>query len=212
MARIQNRYNSSVVSPRIFELILTSPRLADAVMPGGADSSPYEVLDYDATLTLDDVWGRVATFRRQQRVRFLQDGVAAIMDHAWGAGIILTSYHHSAGAIEDSFRDEGKRHLVIGLKRAMKRGEELQFRVERRAMESFTTENGVLETTIDHPIRRLSRAVIFPKHRPVQMASYDDGTMQARLPIFNRPDGRTMVGFALSTPRPNTIYTIRWRW
>jgi hypothetical protein len=201
-----------VISPQIYGLILTSSRLAEAILPEGMLTSPYAVLEYDATLTLDDPKGKVATFRRRQRIQFRQDGVRAIMDHAWGEGIVLTHYQNSAGPVEDSFRDAGKRHLVIGLKHAMKRGEELQFRVERKAMESFTKSDCVVETTIDHPIHRLSRAIIFPKGRPVQMAVFDDGKTKARLPIFNRADGRSMVGFELSSPRANTVYSIRWRW
>jgi hypothetical protein len=36
---------------------------------------------------LQDRRGIRATFSRQQRIRFLQDGVAAVLDHVWGHGI-----------------------------------------------------------------------------------------------------------------------------
>ena len=212
MTSFQPDRHTRVVSPRLNALILSSPQLAGAILPEGSVSSPYEILDYDATLTLNDRKGRVATFHRTQRIRFLQNGVSAIMDHAWGEGIVLTHYRHSAGQVEDSFRDEGKRHLVIGLKRGMQRGEEFQFEVERKTMESFTKPDGVLETTIDHPIQRLSRAIVFPKSRPAQVAVFDDGLTEARLPIVALTDGRTMVGFELSDPQPDTPYIIRWRW
>src|SRR5450830_831649 len=125
---------SLIVSPRIYALILTSPRLRKILLPGGLLTSPYEILDYQATLFLHDPKGIKATFQRTERIRFLQDGVAGIMDHFWGDGVALTSYRNDAGVLADSFRDEGHRHLVIGLDRPMGRGEELGFQVARTAM------------------------------------------------------------------------------
>src|SRR4051794_35669641 len=101
-----------VVSARAYALMLTSRNLASRLLPEGLFSSPYEVLDYDAQLTLHDARGAWATFWRRQRVRFLQDGVSAILDHAWGAGVVATHYDNSAGSLDDSFVDEGRRHLV----------------------------------------------------------------------------------------------------
>ena len=54
------------------------------LLPEGLTSSPYEVLDYDSTLTLHDRKGNRANIRRRQAVRFLQDGVSAILDHCRG--------------------------------------------------------------------------------------------------------------------------------
>ena len=42
--------SASVVSPNIYSLIATSPRLRRMLLPEGILASPYEVLDYDATL------------------------------------------------------------------------------------------------------------------------------------------------------------------
>ena len=115
--------SASVVSPNIYSLIATSPRLRRMLLPEGILASPYEVLDYDATLTLGDTKGIKADFQRTETVRFLQSGVAGILDHVWGDGVALTYYHNEAGNLEDSFNDQGRRHLVIGFKRAMRRGE-----------------------------------------------------------------------------------------
>ena len=40
----------------------------------------------DITLTLHDGKGLHATLERRERIRFLQEGVSAILDHAWGDG------------------------------------------------------------------------------------------------------------------------------
>ena len=59
------------------------------LLPEGILASPYEVLDYDATLTLGDTKGIKADFQRTETVRFLQSGVAGILDHVWGDGVAL---------------------------------------------------------------------------------------------------------------------------
>src|SRR5437868_4489971 len=97
-----------VVSARIYALILSSPRLKQQLLPQGLICSPYEILDYHATLVLHDPQGRSATFVRTQRVRFLQDGVSAVLDHCWGDGVLVADYAHSAGVVGESFKDEGR--------------------------------------------------------------------------------------------------------
>ena len=212
MSRSKSNRSQLVVSPRLWAHILSSPELAGTIVPEGPGSSPYEVLDYDATLILEDVNGKIATFRRLQRIRFLQRGVSAIMDHAWGEGIVLTHYRNSAGPIADSLRDEGRRHLIIDLRRVMERGEEIAFCVERKAMESFLNADGLMETRVDHPIHRLRRSIVFPKARPVQAALLDDGSTVTELPLLTLANGRTMVQFDLQTPVADRSYTVRWRW
>ncbi len=150
---------SPIVSPKIYNLIFSSPQLRDQVLPEGLFVSPYEVLDYKAVLTLNDPHGNEATFSREETVRFLQNGVAAILDHAWGDGVLLTNYSNSVGQLMDSFKDQGCRHLVIGLKRAMAKGETLRFRVERKSAVAFGGDREWVETKVDHPIRRISRVV-----------------------------------------------------
>src|SRR4051812_30048468 len=102
-----------VVSPKIYGLILDSEWLRSRLLPEGPLGSPYEILDYQATLVLADPEGHQATFHRTQHVRFLQDGVSALLDHFWGDGVLLTNYRNTAGPIGDSFKDAGRRHLVI---------------------------------------------------------------------------------------------------
>src|SRR5262249_40589191 len=110
------------------------------------------------------------------------------------------------------FKDQGRRHLVVGLKRPMERGEALEFEVEREAMEAFTQDEEWIETLVDHPVDRLGASVIFPKERPVQRAVLLGAGAVARLPIFELHDGRTLIGFHLNRPQQDTPYTIRWSW
>jgi hypothetical protein len=203
---------SFLVSPSIYALILTSPKLKGMLLPEGLATSPYEILDYQATLTLEDPKGMKATFHRTQEIRFLQDGVAGVLDHFWGDGVALTSYHNSAGLLKDSFRDQGQRHLVIDLKRSMLRGETLSFNVIREAMAGFTKDDEWVETTVDHPTKRLSRNIIFPKERPCQSATLHSDRGEVPLPIIKLPQGNTLIHFKIDRPLMNTSYTVRWSW
>lgn len=203
---------SSLVSAKLYALILSSARLKKMLLPEGLITSPYEILDYQATLTLEDPKGMKATFKRNEEVRFLQNGVAGILEHAWGEGIILTSFHHQAGTIEDSFKDEGKRHLLVGLKRAMAKGESLRFEVVRKVMAQFTRDEEWVETMKDHPIRRLAYSVIFPKERPCQRAVMRSQGLEMPLPIVKLGNGRTVVRFDTHKPFVGAPYTIRWSW
>ncbi len=201
-----------VVSPNLYALILTSPRLRKALIPDGLLTSPYEVLNYQSTLTLHDTKGTRATFDRTQQIRFLQDGVSAILDHAWGNGILITNYHNSAGSLEDSFKDQGCRHLVIELSRKMSKGQALQFEVERTMMEGFLGGQDWWEINIDHPVHHLEQTIIFPKARPCQKAVLNKGKEQMDLPIVRLTDRRVMVRFIVAKPLADTAYKVRWKW
>jgi len=203
---------SRVVSPKVYALILDSPRLRQTLLPQGMISSPYQVLDYQAVLMLKDPEGREAVFHRTQRVQFLQDGVSAILDHAWGDGVLVTNYLNSAGPLADSFKDEGRRHLVVGLKRPMGSGEVLAFAADRTIMEGFRAEEEWWQISIDHPVRRLKQTVIFPKARPCQQAVLYDGKTELVLPVLVGPRGQTMVRFTIPQPLADVPYTVVWKW
>jgi hypothetical protein len=203
---------TSVVSPRIYALILTSPRLQQQLLPQGLITSPYVILNYEATLTLHDGEGSVATVERTQQVRFQQTGVAAILDHLWGDGVGLSEYLNSAGMLRESFKDEGRRHLVIGLRRPMAKGERLEFTVQRTARAAFHHDEEWLETTIDHPIARLGQTIIFPRERPCQRAELIYCGEGFPLHVQVAPDGSTQLRVRIPQPKPDVPYLIRWRW
>lgn len=77
---------ASVVSGHTYALILTSKRLKEKLLPEGIARSPYEVLDYEVTLTLHDCRGVRATHTRNQRVPFLQNGISGLLNQMWGEG------------------------------------------------------------------------------------------------------------------------------
>ena len=104
------------------------------------------------------------------------------------------------------------RHLVLDLVRPMSRGETLTFEIERTAMEGFTADEEWLETTIDHPTERLSRAIVFPRRRPCQRAMLHHEGQQTALPVIRLLDGRTLVRFEVLGPTTGAPYTVHWTW
>jgi hypothetical protein len=203
---------TTVVSPRVYGLIVDQPDLLRRLLPEGLGTSPYEILDYHATLTLLDPQGSEAVFRRTQRIRFLQEGVASILDHLWGDGVQVAGYDHTAGPIRESFHDGGVRHLVIDLPRPMRRGETYAFSVARTARASFTQPEEWLETTIDHPITTFHQQIYFPKERSCQQAELViDDQVEALTPVALE-DGRALLEVERTKPPTDTPISIRWRW
>jgi hypothetical protein len=201
-----------VVSDRLTALILSSPRLRQLLLPDGLIRSPYKILDYQGTLILRDKTGAIASFERQQVVQFQQDGIGAILDHFWGAGVGLAEYTTTAGVLRDSFRDQGKRHLLIELARKMGRGERLAFTMQRIAHEMFTAPEEWLETTIDHPIARLSQTIVFPRDRRCQAAELVYRGESFPLHVMTTAEGGTQLNVRIGQPQDNTSYLIRWTW
>jgi hypothetical protein len=66
----------------------------------------YEVLRYEAKLGLKDRGGKRATFKKQEKVRYLQDNVIAYRDQAWGDGEILINYRCIPGTPVDRYRSD----------------------------------------------------------------------------------------------------------
>jgi hypothetical protein len=202
----------AVLSDRLTALLLRSPHLKQQLFPEGVGQSPYSVLDYHGSLVLGDKTGATAVFARTQHVQFQQDGVQAILEHFWGRGVQLSEYSTTAGSIAESFRDDGRRHLVIRLPEKMARGQTLEFSTERTMHQTFTTAEGWFELAIDHPILQLSHAVIFPKERPCKEAHLLVGEWQRPLSVIRLVDGKTLVRCDLAEPRSHTAYRICWSW
>jgi len=65
------------------------------VMQSQSYKGMYEVLAYESTLELKDRGGKRATFRKREKVRYLQDNVIAYQYQAWGDGEILLATQQS---------------------------------------------------------------------------------------------------------------------
>ena len=73
----------------------------------------YEVLNYESTLELKDRGGKKATFKKREKVRYLQDNIIAYQDQAWGDGEILVNYRCTPGTPVDQYRSSHKTYILI---------------------------------------------------------------------------------------------------
>ena len=76
----------------------------------------YEILDYESTLEIVDARGDTAVLRRREVIRFLQDNVVAIHDHAWGDGQIFADYSCQPRTPVESYKDGSKFDVSISLR------------------------------------------------------------------------------------------------
>jgi hypothetical protein len=169
-------------------------------------------LEFDAILDLTDKSGRVAVFHRTEKIRFQQQGVAAILDHYWGSGVANVGYSTTAGPLGDLIHDQGIRHQVIELPRTMGRGEEFAFTTERTMMETFLSKANHAEIVIDHPVGQVTCAVLFPRDRPCQTAEFVTSELRGRLPVSVLPGGRTLIRVQVPRPQAHTPYRVEWIW
>ena len=91
----------------------------------------YEILDYHSTLDISDERGEHALLARREVIRFLQDNVVAIHDHAWGDGDIFAEYHCQPGIPVDFYQDGSKHNVLISLRETKNRGDIVELSIER---------------------------------------------------------------------------------
>jgi len=177
----------------------------------------YEILDYRSTLDLHDETGERATISRYQMIRFLQDNVVAIHDHAWGDGELFAKYHCHPGTAVDFYRDGSMWNVLVSLRETKNRGDTIPFTVERTIAGGFLAKSEWLETEVDHLTSRLHLSVIFPKTRPCLRATLTRKTAGKTEVLDERnfrtlPSGRQELNFSLSRPKLHECYLVKWDW
>lgn len=177
----------------------------------------YEVLEYDSTLELKDTKGKKASFKKREKVRYLQDNIIAYQDQAWGDGEILLDYRCSPGKPVDFYRPGQKTYVVISLQGVRQRNDVDEFNIQWGMKNSFLRKHELWETDISHPTRRMKVQIIFPKARhPMQVIVTEDIRRKTN-PIESEnqrrlPDGRWLVSWETKNPRQNERYIIKWEW
>lgn len=178
----------------------------------------YEILDYDATLEIMDPEGKEAWLIRHQVIRFLQDNVVAIHDHAWGEGDnIFAEYHCQPGVPVDFYKDSSKYNILISLRETKNRGDVIDLWIERLITGGLTEEEEYLETDVDHLTDHMKVSIIFPQERPCRRAILTQKSSKDTMPLEGRnfsnlTDGRQVLTYETRHPRLNDLYTIKWRW
>lgn len=177
----------------------------------------YEILEYDATLELLDSRGETAVFSRHETIRFLQDNVVAIHDHAWGDGDLFYEYHCQPGIPVDFYEDGSRYNILISLRETKNRGDVIELWVERVVKCGFLEDQEWLETIVDHRMRRLKLAVIFPKKRRCQRATLTRRSTGKTVTLGSKhlsllADGRQRLSWSTHRPRLHDLYTVKWLW
>jgi len=177
----------------------------------------YEILNYNATLEIKDSKGEEAVLIRRELIRFLQDNVVAIHDHAWGDGELFADYHCQPGVPVDIYEDGSKWNVLISLRETKNRGDVVELWIERTIKDGLLKEHEWFETEIDHWMKHLKLSIIFPKERLCRRAtlsrrSTDKTTLLSQRHFALLPDGRQKLTWQTSRPKLHDRYTIKWRW
>ena len=177
----------------------------------------YEILDYDATLVIVDPLGEKAILTRREVVRFLQNNVVAIHDHAWGDGEFFDQYNCQPGIPVDFYEDGSKCNILISLRETKNRGDVVEFWIEREIKGGLLEKNEWFETEIDHWMKHLKLSIIFPKERPCRSAtlsrrSSEKATLLSQEHFALLPNGSQKLTWETSRPKLHDRYTIKWVW
>lgn len=192
-------------------------KIARKVIQGRSYTGMYEVLEYESTLELKDRGGKRATFKKREKVRYLQDNVIAYQDQAWGDGEILVNYRCTPGTPVDRYRSGYKTYILISRREVKNKGDVDVFNIEWTIRQGFLKRAGHWETHITHQTRSLKVNVIFPKSRPPRRATLVEGNRQRSHNLgkgvqVELPDGRWLVSWETCKPRLYENFILQWKW
>lgn len=177
----------------------------------------YEILEYDSTLKIVDPKGKKAVLTRREVIRFLQDNVVAVHDHAWGDGQLFAKYQCQPGVPVDFYEDGSRYNVLISLRETKNRGEIIELWIERVIRDGLLKRQEWFETEIDHLMKELKLAIVFPKTRPCRRAtltrrSTNKTTLLSQSHFALLPDGRLQLTWKTRCPKLHDRYTIKWTW
>ena len=187
------------------------------LLRGLSSEGMYEVLDFVSELELKDRHGREAIFKKQEKVRYLQDNIIAFQDQGWGDGRIFMNYRCTPGTPVDRYRSGYKTHILISLREVKNKGDVDEFNIEWGIKQGFLLKTGFWATEISHKARRFTVKVIFPKTRPPIWVSILERNRQ-RTHILEEnaksrlPDGRWLITWENRQPRRYEHYILNWEW
>ena len=199
------------------EVVEKAWKIIQKVMQSRSHAGMYEVLEYESTLELQDRGGKKATFKKREKVRYLQDNVIAYQDQAWGDGEILVNYRCTPGTPVDQYRSCHKTYILVSRREVKKKGDIDEFNIEWDMRRGFLKRTGYWETHITHRTEHLKINVIFPKSRPPQQTTLTESNRQRSQDLGKSaetllPDGRWLVTWETDRPRLYEDYILQWEW
>lgn len=177
----------------------------------------YEVSSHHTTLELLDPNGAKAVYTKRQKVVFLQDGVFAIQDQAWGDGELFADYRCSPGIAVDRHIESYRWKILISLRTTRNRGDMEDVVIERTIKDGFSTSTEHFQSQIDHPTQDLFLSVIFPSSRiPKHVyGMYQNAKRSVELGKENMiplSKGRIQYEWHITKPLLYEAYSLRWEW
>jgi len=199
------------------DIVVEGWKIGREMLRASPDTAMYEVLEYETTLELKDPKGMRATFKKRQRIRYLQDNVIAFQDQAWGDGEILVNYRCTPGTPVDQYRAGYKTFVLISRREVKNTGERDEYNIQWGIRGGFQRGTEQWETQVTHPTKRLEIRVVFPKSRPPTRLSLIERNRR-RTQLLGQssqvvlPDGRRRVTWITSQPRLHETYILEWEW
>ena len=221
---MEKETNVNTITSKVIAIILDLPWVAILTetwkhirkrLQGMASEGIYEVLEYEMDLILHDAKGKNATYKKRQKVRYLQNSVIAYYDQAWGDGKILLDFKCSPGKPADQYRLGHKTIILVSLRKINARGDRDEFNIEWKMENNFLKNTDEWTTSIDHKTKHLKLNVIFPSTRPPQNLFVIEVNRQRYQKIDNlkkMPNGDWKVTWEKKRPRLYEDYIIRWDW
>lgn len=199
------------------EILAEAWKYGRKLIRGMTSEGIYEVLDYEMNLELHDTKGKRTTYRKTQKVRYLQNNVIAYHDQAWGDGDILLDFRCSPGIAVDRYRSGHKTLILISLRQVRNRGDKDELQIEWAMKNSFTGKTEEWTTSVSHRTRRLRIKVVFPAKRPpLKMLMIETNRRKhitlGKDNLKQLPDGRWLVSWEKEKPHLYEDYTFRWEW
>ena len=222
----ERRSNKQIILDKLITVLWGLPwpevveklwKIAKNVVQGLSVKGMYEVLEYESTLELKDKGGKKATFKKREKVRYLQDNIIAYQDQAWGDGEILINYRCTPGTPVDQYRSGYKTHILISRREVKNKEDVDQFNIEWDIRRGFLRRTEHLEAHVQHLTRHLKINVIFPKTRPPKRTTLVEANRQRSYKLdenaqVDLPDGRQLVTWETSRPRLYESYILEWEW
>jgi hypothetical protein len=200
-----------------FELLGRIWKIGRKIVRGWSDEGIYEVLDFERQIEIRDRGGKLATVKKREKVRYLQDYISTYQDWAWGDKKVFINYRCSPGTPVDEFRLGHKTCKLISLRELRRKGDIDEFHIEWDMLQGFLKKTGFWGTGIKHKTKKVTVKVIFPKNRPPLRASVTEGNLQRTQILGNESqkmllDGRIMLIWEKSNPRLYENYVLKWEW
>lgn len=184
---------------------------------GAGIGGMYEVMDLESTLEIKNIQGTRATFHKRKKIKYLQDGIIAYQDYAWGDGEILLNYRTNLGKPVDRYRTGYKTYILISLREVKNKGDIDEFNIQWNIRNGFLTEDGYWSTDVSQPTHHMKVNIIFPKTRQPHRLFLEACNRKQSHELGNGarkrlPDGRWLVTWETNQPELYEVYALRWTW